>query len=529
MKTEDVIALLGPFLTAIAQSNEAYTAEVQSVRKELQSTQEELAAVRKQLGGEGPIATPGPEPTPEPEPTPTPEPEPEPAPVEPTPTPEPEPAPKPTPGPVPSLTAFPFLGNNLAGAEFGSNMPGTMGQDYGWPKENDWKMAANEGWKIIRLPFKWERIQREYYKDLHGPELAQMDQALAWAEKYGIQVNLDMHNYFGRKINGKEYQIGTSQVPLEAWLDVWKRLASRYANHKALWAFGVMNEPRGTNGAWWLAAQKAYDVIYSVAPNKWQTFCGDGYANAHGWVGKNKNIDKFKGKMAIFEAHVYFDGDHKGTYGNRGEQIPGDIGVRRAQDYIKWLRDTGNRGFIGETSAPENMPTAQNALINFLEEMRRHNIPVVYWAAGSRWSASAANGIQVRDGYREPISKIRRYKGVMLPFVGPVKMGDVAPTNPTDNVQQPAPAPSTDGVQLNNFSGADWENGVWVSDNAVRVSIGNVPDFPTGSYVKLEDNIERRVTHKEPVGNNFSLNMDGPKLDPKVVGYPGKVRLVRER
>src|SRR5574340_181881 len=51
-------------------------------------------------------------------------------------------------------------GINLAGAEFnGSKLPGVLNKDYVYPKEAEFDYFASIGANVIRLPFRWERIQ----------------------------------------------------------------------------------------------------------------------------------------------------------------------------------------------------------------------------------------------------------------------------------------------------------------------------------------------------------------------------------
>ena len=52
-----------------------------------------------------------------------------------------------------------LLGVNLAGAEFGSNVPGTFGTDYTYPTHAEIDYYASKGMSVIRLPFLWERVQ----------------------------------------------------------------------------------------------------------------------------------------------------------------------------------------------------------------------------------------------------------------------------------------------------------------------------------------------------------------------------------
>ncbi len=51
-------------------------------------------------------------------------------------------------------------GVNLAGAEFGEgSLPGTYGTHYTYPTHAEVDYFAAKGMDIIRLPFRWERVQ----------------------------------------------------------------------------------------------------------------------------------------------------------------------------------------------------------------------------------------------------------------------------------------------------------------------------------------------------------------------------------
>jgi aryl-phospho-beta-D-glucosidase BglC (GH1 family) len=46
-----------------------------------------------------------------------------------------------------------LLGVNLAGAEFGSNVPGVFGTDYTYPTHTEIDYYAAKGMSVVRLPF----------------------------------------------------------------------------------------------------------------------------------------------------------------------------------------------------------------------------------------------------------------------------------------------------------------------------------------------------------------------------------------
>ena len=52
-----------------------------------------------------------------------------------------------------------LLGVNLAGAEFGWNVPGVFGTDYTYPTHTEIDYYAAKGMSVVRLPFLWERVQ----------------------------------------------------------------------------------------------------------------------------------------------------------------------------------------------------------------------------------------------------------------------------------------------------------------------------------------------------------------------------------
>ena len=64
------------------------------------------------------------------------------------------------------------VGVNLVGAEFGEqNLPGTYGSDYIYPGASEVALYAGKGMNIFRVPFRWERMQRELFAALDETEL----------------------------------------------------------------------------------------------------------------------------------------------------------------------------------------------------------------------------------------------------------------------------------------------------------------------------------------------------------------------
>jgi endoglucanase len=135
-----------------------------------------------------------------------------------------------------------FTGVNLAGAEFTENrLPGTYNADYTYPTtaEVDY-FITRKGITTIRLPFRWERLQRSLNGPFDAAELARLQNIVSYANGKGAFVIIDPHNY-GKYFNNV---IGSPQVPIAAFNDFWTRLANLYRTNSRV-IFGLMNEPNG--------------------------------------------------------------------------------------------------------------------------------------------------------------------------------------------------------------------------------------------------------------------------------------------
>jgi len=281
-----------------------------------------------------------------------------------------------------------MFGVNLAGGEFGTPLPGSYGYDYIYPSAAAFDYYHSKGLKLIRLPFKWERLQHTLNGSLNAAELARIDTVVGHASARGMKVILDMHNYARRKQSGTQYLIGTGPVTMDAFGDVWRRIADHYKGNPAIYGYGIMNEPYSTNGTWPQMAQTAVNAIRTVDLTTHVIVAGDGWSNATGWRGKNPNLDTQDpvGRL-IYEAHCYFDNNLSGTYDQSydGEGAYPMIGVDRVKEFVEWLQETGNKGFIGEYGVPGNDARWLTVLDNFLAYLDANGVSGTYWAGGPWW------------------------------------------------------------------------------------------------------------------------------------------------
>eukprot|EP00727_Mastigamoeba_balamuthi_P002764 m51a1_g12485 putative endoglucanase (132) ;mRNA; r:85-529 len=106
-----------------------------------------------------------------------------------------------------------LTGVSLAGAEFNEGaMPGTYNTDYGYPTtaEVDF-FVSNKGMNFIRIPFRWDRLQRTLGADFDQEELSRLTTLVNYATGKGAHVLLDPHNY----AEWQKKVVGSADLPNE--------------------------------------------------------------------------------------------------------------------------------------------------------------------------------------------------------------------------------------------------------------------------------------------------------------------------
>lgn len=84
-----------------------------------------------------------------------------------------------------------YAGVSMSSAEFGqNNLPGTFGTDYTWPTSAELTYFKGKGMNLIRLPFRWERLQHTNGAALDATEFGRMNTFVTNATAQGIAVLL---------------------------------------------------------------------------------------------------------------------------------------------------------------------------------------------------------------------------------------------------------------------------------------------------------------------------------------------------
>ena len=227
-----------------------------------------------------------------------------------------------------TTTGLFFQGDNFSGAErgfgpeieesWGAAIPGVEGPTYSWPTPSVSTLPV--GMNIVRLPFQWERLQPTLNQAFDAAYLAKLHgTAAAWRD-LGANVLLDVHNYAYYKVNGRGtaqpgQQIGSADVPIAAFVDLWRRLANEFgsASTSSPFIFGLMNEPHDLTVATWVqAAQAAVDAIRAAGAKNTIFVPGADWttANDFSWSANNTLLQTVHDSLDNFaiEVHQYYDG-----------------------------------------------------------------------------------------------------------------------------------------------------------------------------------------------------------------------------
>lgn len=289
-----------------------------------------------------------------------------------------------------SVAGEPF-GVNIACGDFGSQFPGVYGKDYTYPTDDDLICWQQKGLMLVRMPFRWERLQHTPGGPLCQEDLNHVKQFIAAAEKRGMKVLLDMHNYCRRLDRNKERIIGTDELPYECYAQFWRMLADELKGFSNIYGYGLMNEPHDlpSGVSWERMAQTAIDSIRQTDQQTAIVVGGYHWSSARRWVHMSNQLRLLKDSAdnLVFEAHCYFDFDGSGTYKFTYEQEEGspEKGIELVSPFVQWLRKYNLRGIIGEYGIPEGDARWEETLDRFLSYLSENGVPALYWASGPWW------------------------------------------------------------------------------------------------------------------------------------------------
>lgn len=212
---------------------------------------------------------------------------------------------------------------------FSNEHLGRYNTDYHYDTQATFNFLASRGITLVKIPFRWERLQRTLGGSLKAAELRRLRAAVNRAGSAGLRVILDMHNfgayYLDNGTRGVRCSIGSPGCSIRDLADVWRRISRQFKDHPAVIGYTTMTEPikirrRGNLSSievWQRASQAALTAIRKTGDTKVVLVSGYHWSSAHDWPRWNPTpwisdpADNF-----LFEAHHYWDSDHSGGYAN---------------------------------------------------------------------------------------------------------------------------------------------------------------------------------------------------------------------
>ena len=237
-------------------------------------------------------------------------------------------------------------GINVAGAEFATPVDepthafsnanlGTYGRDYVYPSQATLSYLAGRGITFVRLPVRWERLQPALGGPLDPAETARLAECIARARAAGLKVVLDVHNYGAYYLHdpvsrvGVRGPIGSRQVSVARFANLWSRLAGAVGRDPAVVGFGLMNEPVGMRGArvWESASRAAVRAIRATGSKKRVFVQSYFWGGAGQFPSQHRRGPWIKDANTWYEGHQYFDRDRSARYSLSYDQ---EVAVARA-------------------------------------------------------------------------------------------------------------------------------------------------------------------------------------------------------
>jgi endoglucanase len=283
-----------------------------------------------------------------------------------------------------------FTGVNLAGGEFGK-LPGTYGKAYTYPAPADIDYYVELGFNLIRVPFRWERLQPTLGAPLVAADRALLTAVVDYAAGKGLHVVLDTHNYARRRLAddgwAADHLIGSMLVSSAAFADFCARLASAFQGNPSV-IFGLMNEPWGIEPEEWLViANGAIAALRREGASQLILVPGVAYTGAHSWFTARNAVMSNVADPAhnfAFEVHQYFDPDSSGT---SPTAVGATVGSERIDAFQLWCRKNGFKAFLGEFAAGADA-TSLAALRDICRTLAANSdvwLGWAAWAGGSWW------------------------------------------------------------------------------------------------------------------------------------------------
>ncbi len=268
-------------------------------------------------------------------------------------------------------------------------------------------------WQLINPD--WERTAIPADPGIYAPWLeakfTELEQVLDRAAAAGIRVIVDLHAPPGGRLADGTLTMLTNQPLQDTFVEIWKKIATRFKDHPGLWAYDPLNEPvqnqrppEGVN-TWWQLQERVAQAIRAIDPttpillevDQWDA------PEAFAWM---KPVDV---PRVIYQVHMYWPHEytHQGidrpwstpeerpAYPGTFNDRPFDrAALRRKLEPVRDFQKAYNvQIFVGEFSVPRWAPGAAQYLADNIALFEEFGWDWTYHAfrEAPEWSLELAN------------------------------------------------------------------------------------------------------------------------------------------
>jgi hypothetical protein len=205
-------------------------------------------------------------------------------------------------------------------SRYSNRAPGRLDVDYHYDGPASLRFLARRGVDLLRVEFRWERLQPVLGAPLDAAELGRLRSVVRAARGARLAVVLDMHNFGAYYLHdgdrGVRRAVGSPELPAQRLADAWERIAHAFRREPGILGYGLMNEPVGMPGgarAWEAASRDALAAVRGSGERRLVSVAGYAWSGLHTWTARHRDpwVDD---PAVVFEAHHYWDRDHDSVY-----------------------------------------------------------------------------------------------------------------------------------------------------------------------------------------------------------------------
>jgi len=141
--------------------------------------------------------------------------------------------------------------------------------------EENFNVLRDWGVNLMRLQLNtsdaWARSEPGKYREFIDDKIENViPKVLDLGSKYGIGIIIDLHTVPGSALMTAESDgIYGNQKAIEEFLEIWRRIATRFKGHPALYGYGLINEPKQDRKSridYWELQKRAAEEIRKIDP-----------------------------------------------------------------------------------------------------------------------------------------------------------------------------------------------------------------------------------------------------------------------